>query len=94
MRPDNTKGWEKGKSKGINGMMPEYGSDASPPILGAMSNEARWSDSQAEYNDWAGQEEWPSRLVGKLFALRRGKNNLEMNTTEKEENEKEEEGEC
>ena len=73
MRPGNTKGWGKGKSKGIHGMVMDNGSDAFPPVLGAMTNEYYNYDSQYEYDGWGSQkqEEWP-RVIA---AVIRGKGN-------------------
>ena len=78
-RPGNEKGaWGgKGKSKGINGMMMENGSDAFPAVLGAVTSEYGYYDSLNDYDGWGSQEqeEWPtSRPIG---AVMRGTGNQE-----------------
>ena len=55
MRPGNPKGWGKGKSKGINGM--EYGSEAFPPVLGAVMNDGGYYEQQQEDEGWWSQEQ-------------------------------------
>ena len=59
-RPNQWRDWRpgkgKGKSKGINGMMMENGGDAFPPVLGAMTNDYGYYESQTDYDGWGNQE--------------------------------------
>ena len=63
-------------------MMMENGSDAFRAVLGAMTNEYGYYESQNYYDGWGSQEqeEWPtSRPIG---AVMRGKTDQEESVTD------------
>ena len=84
MRPGNPNGWkggygQKGKGKGINGMMMEDAERGFPP-LATVTNESECYGcygSYDEYNEWGNQEQGEWYPTRSLAAVTKGKGNYE-----------------